>query len=337
MVYNYLTQKAAACTPDIFALIAKMADWKTTSQILAMFPSGERDQTETTLRELRERSIVVYEDSRESIHESEFLARWEWGPAAAMLHFSLLNNVFLSSEEGVRRQEDRAVHDPSPPLYKIHPHGAQRLPLSTTSEIASLLALMRSRRTNRINGDTSLTFTALSDCLHAGMAITGFVETTTGRLPLQMTPSGGARNVFEAYVIAKRVEGLPAGTYHYSASQHSFQSVGPETPDQMSTLLAGQEWANDKPVLIILVGYFERLMWKYQDPNAYRVALIEAGHKGQNIALCASAHQLSACPTAALSHDKIARYLKLESVTHASIYAITLSKPGPYDFEILPI
>ena len=29
-------------------------------------------------------------------------------------------------------------------------------------------------------------------------------------------------------------------------------------------------------------------MWKYDDPNAYRVVLIEAGHIGQNIMLAAT-------------------------------------------------
>jgi nitroreductase len=70
-------------------------------------------------------------------------------------------------------------------------------------------------------------------------------------------------------------------------------------------------------------------MWKYEDANAYRVVLIEAGHIGQNMMLAATRHGLSACPTAALSHSVIKRLLGLDRLTDAPIYALTLSAPEP--------
>ena len=58
-----------------------------------------------------------------------------------------------------------------------------------------------------------------------------------------MTPSGGARNPYEAYVFARNVEGLEPGIYHYSALEHSLARVSAATP-ALSDLVGGQEWAD---------------------------------------------------------------------------------------------
>ena len=39
-----------------------------------------------------------------------------------------------------------------------------------------------------------------------------------------MTPSGGARNPYEAYVYVRNVEQLAPGMYHYSAAENSLES-----------------------------------------------------------------------------------------------------------------
>jgi len=71
-------------------------------------------------------------------------------------------------------------------------------------------------------------------------------------------------------------------------------------------------------------------MWKYSDPNAYRVVLIEAGHIGQNIMLAATHHGLTACPTAALAHKAIAELCQLDDpVLDAPVYVLGLGVPAP--------
>ena len=82
------------------------------------------------------------------------------------------------------------------------------------------------------------------------------------------------------------------------------------------------------PCLLMLVADLRRTMWKYRDPNAYRVVLIEAGHIGQNVMLAATRHGLSACPTAALAQARIRKALGLRRITDAPVYAMTLAVPG---------
>src|SRR5262249_833121 len=123
-------------------------------------------------------------------------------------------------------------------------------------------------------------------------------------------------------------EGLEPGFYHYSAFEHTLARLdGTELP-KPSELMGGQDWTDDMPCLVILCAQFERTMWKYDDANAYRVVLIEAGHIGQNFMLAATRHGLSACPSAALNHAAIRRSIgRDQKFTHAPIYALTLSKP----------
>lgn len=83
------------------------------------------------------------------------------------------------------------------------------------------------------------------------------------------------------------------------------------------------------PAIVLFIANFERTMWKYQDGNAYRVTLIEAGHRAQNIMLVATEHGLTACPTAALHHETICDHLGLGDVLTVPIYALTLSYPHP--------
>ena len=97
---------------------------------------------------------------------------------------------------------------------------------------------------------------------------------------------------------------------------------------KLSELVGGQDWADEMPCLIILCAMLERTMWKYDDPNAYRVVLIEAGHIGQNIMLAATRNGLSACPTAALNHTTIRECVGLKRLTDAPVYALTLAVPG---------
>ena len=101
-----------------------------------------------------------------------------------------------------------------------------------------------------------------------------------------------------------RRRGLEPGFYHYSACDHDLGGSKPTTAETLE-LVGGQDWADEMPCLIILCAMLDRTMWKYDDANAYRVVLIEAGHIGQNIMLAATSIGLSACPTAALNHTTI--------------------------------
>ena len=260
--------------------------------------------------------------------EEEFQAAWKWGIPTAMMHFCVQDPDHITLAESEALQLRKAANGPLPVLYTRNGDAGtvQRLPDPRVGD--DLIELMARRRTVRSAASPSITLKQLSDCLFAGMGITGATRNVVGALPLGMTPSGGARNPYEAYVYARNVEGLTPGFYHYSAYDHDLALVATNRLPKPSELLGGQDWADEMPCVILLCASLERTMWKYDDPNAYRVVLIEAGHIGQNIMLAATSNGLSACPTAALNHATIRECVSLKRLTDAPIYALTLAVPG---------
>jgi len=63
--------------------------------------------------------------------------------------------------------------------------------------------------------------------------------------------------------------------------------------------------------------------------------LIEAGHIAQNMMLACANNDLSACPTAALSHRQVSTLLGLSDITQTPIYALLVGKPGENNDTIL--
>ncbi len=325
LVYNFLTKSAVLCSPEAVACLQRLGDGAVGDDLA--LPGGEAERL--LVDSLVENDLALIEGSEASAREDEFLRKWKWGMAAAALHCATLNCDFMSLDEQAEAQATLRKAGSQPDLLRRHAAAATALPRpGSTLESADLLPTMLRRRTNRVAAPVPLSLQQLSDCLYAGLAITGSVETPSGPLPLAITPSGGARNPYEAYVYVAAVADLAPGFYHYSGYDHSLELIRGGAEAEPERMLAGQDWAAAMPAIILLVAHLERPMWKYQDANAYRVMLIEAGHIGQNIMLAATAHGLSACPTAALHHDTVCRNLGLTDVLHVPVYALTLSLPG---------
>jgi SagB-type dehydrogenase family enzyme len=82
------------------------------------------------------------------------------------------------------------------------------------------------------------------------------------------------------------------------------------------------------------VANFERTMWKYPNPTAYRVLLIEAGHIAQNICLAASDHHLTTTPTAAICDTHAHELLRLDWIKHSMVLALLVGKARPDAMEV---
>ena len=328
LIYNYLTKKVMSCASENIYWLLGANEWTDIEDICQQHPDYDPQTIRTAIQELVEGGALLIEGSEAAHIDATFATSWELGPAAAMLHFSLLDNEYQTYEEGVAKQAARKLNDPSPQLFWKNEGVAVPLPRIKLGDQAGSLASMARRRTRRNVTSEPVALVNLSECLFAGLGITGFVQTPTAALPLKMAPGGGARNAYEAYVWVRNVDGLEQGIYHYSAVEHSLQKLAdsPNLPPQ--DLVQKQPWADAMPVIIFLVAVLERVSWKYQDPNAYRVVMIEAGHIGQNMMLSATDNKLTLCPTAALNHREISQMLGLTKLTHTPVYALTLGHPG---------
>jgi SagB-type dehydrogenase family enzyme len=315
--FNFLQKSAFEGTGALLDVLNDNKEWTESDE---SGPDGARAFVEL--------GAMVAADSAEDAAEREFEEKWAWGLPAALFHFSVQGNAYLSLEQGEAKQLANAERLGFPDLYKDN-SGYQPAPALAKPAVQSdLIRLMARRRSDREPSGEPVPMQAVSDILFSGMGITGSVKNAVAALPLSMTPSGGGRNPYEAYLFARKVDGLAPGIYHYSAMDHTLGRLAAELPEKLGGLLGGQDWADEMSCIIVLAAFFERTMWKYDDPNAYRVVLIEAGHIGQNMLLAATDAGLSACPTAALSHEPLFELLELPSrITCAPVYAIAVGAP----------
>ena len=330
VAFNYLTNSAFSCSHDLLGFLAFLDGWTELEAVAGFVGTTSGEELKANIDNLLEVNAVTEEDLTLAQAEEEFRSSWKWGTPAALFHFSVQDKKYLTLEQAEALQRAKLAESPQPPLYfknDVINGTTRRLPPALAGN--DLLQLMAKRRTVRCADKAAISLTQLSDCLFAGLGITGETQNCVGTLPLSMTPSGGARNPYEAYVYARSVEDLEPGFYHYGAFDHTLCRVDTRAMPKPSALMGGQEWTDEMPCVIILCAMFERTMWKYDDANAYRVVLIEAGHIGQNLMLAATRHGLSACPSAALNHSEINSCIGAGNrFTHAPIYALTLAHPG---------
>jgi SagB-type dehydrogenase family enzyme len=337
IVYNYLTKDVITIAPNDVYWLTVASQWTAIDEIILRHPNIEPASLRREVLSLVEAGMLLLEGTPQAETESKYSGTWELGLAAGLFHFTALDNEYGTTSDSIAKQSAKNISDPSPELFWKNTNNAYRLPECKLDSAISLLDVMKNRRTTRKVLPSSVSIQSLADALYTGLGITGFVKTETATLPVKMTPSGGARNPFEAFVWAQNVEGLERGIYHYSAVEHSLQYAAHPPSCAIQELVQKQEWADDMPCIIFLVAVLERVTWKYNDPNAYRVVMIEAGHIAQNIMLAGSHHGLTACPTAALAHSVISDVLGLSSITQTPIYAICMGHPAETEDKVISV
>lgn len=326
--FNYLQKTTFSCAPHLIDVLARLSEWADAEAVKSAI--DDDDASDALVEQLVACGVLLRQGSPEETRETAYVRDWEWALPAALLHFSVQDNPPVSVAELERIQVEKARTVPQPELVRRHEGRDDAIAFAPQSDESALFALMARRRTHREVTAAPIAAGAVADCLYAGLGVVGHTRNEAGVLPLTMTPSGGARNPYEAYVQARRVEGLAPGLYHYSAADRSLLPVSSGADVRPSALVGDQPWMDDMACVIFLCASFGRTMWKYSDPNAYRVVLIEAGHIGQNIMLAATHHGLTACPTAALAHKAIAELCQLDDpVLDAPVYVLGLGVPAP--------
>ena len=336
-VFNYLTKSAVKCGAEDLRWLTLAPEWIELAELALKIETVPLDSVQAVAKDLVDLNLMVEENSPFAELEASYTSSWKLGRAAGFLHFLATDNPYFDAHTSVQGQIEQAKDDPPPQAFWRNSVASLQLPPPKFANNAQVFDVMQSRRTNRFGLPKPIALQQISNCLKSGLGITAFVKTKASVLPLKMTPSGGARNPYEAFVLAKNVDGLAPGIYHYVAIDHTLAVVNSGIDLPFSELLAGQDWADTMPALVILVATFERTGWKYQNPNAYRVVLIEAGHIAQNMMLAGTCHGLTVCPTAALTDTKLKTLLGLKAPTHAPIYALGIAHPGVDPDEVIPL
>lgn len=144
-------------------------------------------------------------------------------------------------------------------------------------------------------------------------------------------PSGGGLYPLELYILAKRVDTIPQGVYHYTPISHKLEQLNeiPLPERYLTELFMGQPYVGEASLVIIITSILERAFWKYGD-RGYRYALFEAGHVAQNINLCCSALTLGSVNLGGFFDAEISRLLGIEpeSEDEFPLYGIAIGIPA---------
>lgn len=205
-----------------------------------------------------------------------------------------------------------------PPLYKNYPEGAV-LQLPSAGEAARMPVhqAIRRRRSRRGFSDRPMTLQELADVLYLAVGETDHSDRSR---PFRAFPSSGALYPTETYVGVHAVEALAPAIYHYQPQTHALVRV--RAGDRSAPLMRAaldQGMVAEAGAVIVLASYFDRAGWKYRD-RAYRYALIEAGHIGQNLYLVAEALGLSCCAIGAFFDDDVNTLVGIDGVREAAVY-----------------
>jgi SagB-type dehydrogenase family enzyme len=148
-----------------------------------------------------------------------------------------------------------------------------------------------------------------------------------GEWYFRAAPSAGALYPIETYVLARSVEGLEPGIYHFRP--HAFDLEFIKRGD-FAGLLAdaalGQDMIRQAQATFIWTAIVARSMWKYRQ-RAFRYIYMDAGHIGQNLYLAGTAAGLGVCAVGAFFDDRVNDLIGLDGVEEISVYLAAVGWP----------
>ena len=223
-------------------------------------------------------------------------------------------------------ESDQDLKLPQPPLTKA-PMASDDNRIALTKDFSqlpmlhNLPQLIESRRSARIYTQEGMTLEQLSFLLWACQG----VKSIRGKAyaTLRTVPSGGARHPFETYLMVRNVAGLKPGAYHYLPMEHALEFLH-EVEDmdaKINESLYGQSWAAKANVLFYWSMVPYRAEWRY-GIYAHRVALIDAGHMGENLYLACTGIGLGCCAIGAFSDERCNQLFGLDGEEEFMLYVV---------------
>lgn len=320
--FEHTLQVRAAHLPTPRTVDAVSCLWLLQCSAEQWQPLPAEPQARQRVLALLEQGLLVSDDPAhaEAAAVEQQVRDSQWWPLSALHHqHSRWDGVDslgdMERNQLVTAQDLVRSFGPPPAEAPARRPGARPLPRRDDDPMQ---AQLQARATCRnFDGARAVPLPMLALLLQQVLMAQAQVETEPGvRFLKKNIPSAGSLHPLEAYVVARNVEGLPPGLYHYHATAHELgpMAVPPGDLDSFcQRLLAGQHWFANAPVQLILVCRFERMFWKYRGhAKAYRAITLDAGHVSQALYSAATAQGLGAFVTAAINEVEAERALGLQ-------------------------
>jgi SagB-type dehydrogenase family enzyme len=226
--------------------------------------------------------------------------------------------------------------------YKSYPT-AQSTALPSTADLEDtpqsevLRNLVLQRRSVRDFVETPISLNNLTNIIFNAYGLTAAVTMTFGvEQKLRGVPSGGALYPLELYVAAFRVDGLPAGIYHYNVEAHSLDLVREGPFDaEFGRAVFYEDMFKTVSAAFVITGVPKRSAFKYGE-RAYRFINLEAGHVGQNICMTATALGLGCLMVGGFYDDDIDSLVGVDGLNELTLYTAALGCPNLQIVSITP-
>ena len=207
-------------------------------------------------------------------------------------------------------------------FFKNYPRFKQT-PLHTERKGGEIINTLVNRYSEREFSDRPLSFLDISQLIYFSSGIKEMEEDTNKTR--RVYPSAGARYPIELYLISNNISGLPKGLYHYNVKLNTLETLIEEDLRNKSTEIFSGEINKFYPNYIVLTGVMSRTEVKY-GINAYRFALLECGHIGQNISLLSVNHNLGCCAIGGFDNDQLVKLLDIGD-DEIPLYAFAIGNP----------
>jgi SagB-type dehydrogenase family enzyme len=331
IVHNYITNTRVAADTSILAVLQCAQQWVSAGAVSEAIPGVDLPVVQQALDRLVQLSLLDSSLTRNPKRDAA-VRQWDsWAPEAALLHFGIRDVPFTDFQTVERRLHLKASVDPPPPPVKSY-DGVDVVALPPAQRHGELARNLLARRTWRRFGAASVTKSQLATLLGLTWGVQAWVGSRARQTlaALKTAPSGGARHSIEAYVLARRVNGVPAGLYHYHADRHQLEAIGSGAAPGMANYVPQQAWYDDAAALVVMTSIFERSRWRYGYARAYRSIMFEAGHHCQTFLLLATSLGLAPFCTGALADSLIERDLGIDGISESVLYAcgVGVRPPG---------
>lgn len=219
-------------------------------------------------------------------------------------------------------------YSPSPP--KEYPR-APYIALPPSQRLAmGLQEAIEGRSSCRRFRPDSISVVNIGTMLQAAYGVLGRSNFGSFEFLDRPVPSAGGLYPLEIYVLARRVEGVRPGVYHYDALRHGLEQVrNVLVPTDLSDyLFMGQGYVTDAPAIFVVAADLDRNLRKYGD-RGYRYILFEAGHCAQNVNLAAASLGMGSCNVGGFFDEELAELLSLDTELEVPLYGIAVGMPLP--------
>jgi SagB-type dehydrogenase family enzyme len=313
-------------TPHACQLLDLCHDW-TTIEDLGAANIMPRSALPAEIDRLVSLSLLERSDRPMDPRERAMASLRPWNPAAGFFHTTTRDLPFVPQRLAARYARAKARHVPPPAAIKRYRH-VETIDLARPAADDDFADVLRARRTWRRYSKTPIAIDQLATMLALAAGVQQWITGADVEIPLKTSPSGGARHAIEAYVVARDVRGLKAGVYHYAPDRHALERIGPRVSiARLRAYVPQSEYFASASAMVFLTAIFDRILWRYPYPRAYRAALIEAGHVCQTFCLAATKLGLAPFSVMALADSLIEHDLGIDGITEAVLYGAGVGRP----------